>query len=80
MICFENAKWAYVVGTAIALKEKSKNAVEAANYIGEGLQSFCIPGSVADDRKVGIGHGELAARSCRGRYQDCSDGQQVKTS
>ncbi|MEE1151910.1 MAG: GGGtGRT protein, partial [Prevotella sp.] len=62
MICFENAKWAYVVGTAIALKEKAKNAVEAANYIGEGLQSFCIPGSVADDRKVGIGHGELAAR------------------
>ena len=62
MICFENAKWAYVVGSAIALKEKAKNAVEAANYIGEGLQSFCIPGSVADDRKVGIGHGELAAR------------------
>ena len=56
MICFENAKWAYVVGTAIALKEKAKDAVEAANYIGEGLQSFCIPGSVADDRKVGIGH------------------------
>ena len=62
MICFENAKWAYVVGTAIALKEQAKNAVEAAKYIGEGLQSFCIPGSVADDRKVGIGHGELAAR------------------
>lgn len=61
-ICFENAKWAYVVGTAIALKEKAKNAVEASQYIGEGLQSFCIPGSVADDRKVGIGHGELAAR------------------
>ena len=62
MICFENAKWAYVVGTAIALKEKAENAVKAAEYIGEGLQSFCIPGSVADDRKVGIGHGELAAR------------------
>ena len=62
MICFENAKWAYVVGTAIALKEKAKNAVEAAEYIGEGLQSFCIPGSVADDRKVGLGHGKLAAR------------------
>ena len=62
MICFENAKWAYVVGTAIALKEKAPNAVRAAEYIGEGLQSFCIPGSVADDRKVGIGHGELAAR------------------
>ena len=62
MICFENAKWAYVVGTAIALKEKAKNAVEAAKYIGEGLESFCIPGSVADDRKVGLGHGNLAAR------------------
>ena len=62
MICFENAKWAYVVGTAIALKEKAENAVKAAEYIGEGLQAFCIPGSVADDRKVGIGHGELAAR------------------
>ena len=62
MICFENAKWAYVVGTAIALKEKAKNAVEAAEYIGEGLQAFCVPGSVADDRKVGIGHGQLAAR------------------
>ena len=62
MICFENAKWAYVVGTAFALKEKAKNAVEAAEYIGEGLQAFCIPGSVADDRKVGIGHGKLAAR------------------
>ena len=62
MICFENAKWAYVVGTAIALKEKAKNAVEAAEYIGEGLQAFCVHGSVADDRKVGIGHGQLAAR------------------
>ena len=61
-ICFENAKWAYVVGSAIALKEGAKNAVEAAEYIGEGLQAFCIPGSVADDRKVGLGHGNLAAR------------------
>lgn len=61
-ICFENAKWAYVVGSAIALKEGAKSAVEAAEYIGEGLQSFCIPGSVADDRKVGVGHGNLAAR------------------
>ena len=59
MICFENAKWAYVVGTAIALKEKAKDAVEAAEYIGEGLQAFCIPGSVADQRKVGLGHGNL---------------------
>ena len=50
MICFENAKWAYVVGTAIALKEKAENAVKAAEYIGEGLQAFCIPGSVADTR------------------------------
>lgn len=61
-ICFENAKWAYVVGAAIAFKKGCKNAVEAAEAIGEGLQSFCIPGSVADDRKVGIGHGNLAAR------------------
>ena len=61
MICFENAKWAYVVGTAIALKEQAKNAVEAAEYIGEGLQAFCIPGSVAENRKVGLGHGNLGA-------------------
>ena len=65
MICFENAKWAYVVGTAIALKEGAKDAVEAANYIGEGLQSFCIKGSVADNRKVGLGHGNLAAMLLR---------------
>ena len=69
MICFENAKWAYVVGTAIALKEKAENAVKAAEYIGEGLQAFCIPGSVADDRKVGIGHGNLAARLLREETQ-----------
>ena len=62
MICFEDAKWAYVVGSAIALKEKAKDAVQAAEYIGEGLQAFCLPGSVADDRKVGLGHGKLAAR------------------
>ena len=65
-ICFENAKWAYVVGCAIALKEGEKtgdkSAVKAAENIGIGLQSFCIPGSVADDRKVGLGHGNLAAR------------------
>ena len=60
-ICFENAKWAYVVGSAIALKKGCKNAAEAAEAIGIGLQAFCIPGSVADDRKVGIGHGNLAA-------------------
>ena len=58
-ICFENAKWAYTVGCAIALKKGVKSAAEAAAAIGEGLQSFCIPGSVADQRKVGIGHGNL---------------------
>ena len=61
-ICFENAKWAYVVGAAIALKKGCANAADAAEAIGLGLQAFCIPGSVADDRKVGIGHGNLAAR------------------
>ncbi len=65
MICFENAKWAYVVGSAIAIKKGCKTAAEAAEAIGLGLQSFCIPGSVADDRKVGIGHGNLAARLLR---------------
>ena len=58
-ICFENAKWAYTVGCAIALKKGVKSAAEAAAAIGEGLQSFCIPGSVADTRKVGLGHGNL---------------------
>lgn len=61
-ICFENAKWAYVVGAAIAIKKNCKTAAEAAEAIGEGLQAFCIKGSVADDRKVGLGHGNLAAR------------------
>ena len=65
MICFENAKWAYVVGTAIAIKKGCTNAADAAEAIGIGLQAFCIPGSVADDRKVGIGHGNLAARLLR---------------
>ncbi|MDR2938120.1 MAG: GGGtGRT protein, partial [Prevotellaceae bacterium] len=64
-ICFENAKWAYVVGAAIAFKKGCKKAAEAAEAIGEGLQAFCIPGSVADDRKVGIGHGNLAAMLLR---------------
>ncbi len=64
-ICFENAKWAYVVGAAIAIKKNIKSAAEAAEAIGIGLQSFCIAGSVADDRKVGIGHGNLAARLLR---------------
>ena len=58
-ICFENACWAYTVGAAIAIKKGVKNANEISLCIGEGLQSFCIPGSVADDRKVGIGHGNL---------------------
>ena len=64
-ICFENAKWAYTVGCAIAIKKGCKNAAEAAEAIGLGLQAFCIPGSVADDRKVGIGHGNLAAMLLR---------------
>lgn len=58
-ICFENAKWAYTVGCAIAVKKGCKRAADAAAAIGEGLQSFCIPGSVADQRKVGLGHGNL---------------------
>ena len=58
-ICFENAKWAYTVGAAIAIKKNCRKAADAAAAIGEGLQSFCIPGSVADHRKVGLGHGNL---------------------
>ena len=58
-ICFENACWAYIVGAAIAIKKNCRKASEAAAAIGEGLQSFCIPGSVADTRKVGLGHGNL---------------------
>ena len=64
-IAFENAAWAYVVGAAIAIKKGCKKAAEAAEAIGEGLQSFCIPGSVAADRKVGLGHGNLAAMLLR---------------
>lgn len=60
-ICFENACWAYTVGAALAIKHNAKNAADAAKWIGVGLQSFCIPGSVADDRKVGLGHGNLGA-------------------
>ena len=60
-IAFENAVWAYTVGAAIAIKAGAKNAAEAAKYIGKGLQAFCIPGSVADQRKVGLGHGNLGA-------------------
>ena len=60
-IAFENAVWAYTVGAAIAIEAGAKNAAEAAEYIGKGLQAFCIPGSVADQRKVGLGHGNLGA-------------------
>ena len=58
-ICFENAKWAYTVGSAIAIKKGCKKAADAAAAIGIGLQAFCIPGSVAENRKVGLGHGNL---------------------
>ena len=60
-ICFENVRWAYCVGAAIAIKAGAKNAAEAAKLIGVGLQSFCLNGSVAEDRKVGLGHGNLGA-------------------
>ncbi len=64
-IAFENAVWAYTLGCAIALKEGAKNASEAAEKIGIGLQAFCVPGSVADQREVGLGHGNLAAMLLR---------------
>ena len=64
-IAFENAAWAYCLGAAIALKKGIKTAAEAAEAIGIGLQAFCIPGSVADDRKVGLGHGNLGAMLLR---------------
>ncbi len=64
-ICFENACWAYTVGAAIAIKDGVTKAADAAEKIGLGLQSFCIPGSVADDRKVGLGHGNLGAMLLR---------------
>ena len=64
-IAFENAGWAYTLGAAIAIKKGCKKAAEAAEAIGEGLQAFCIPGSVADDRKVGVGHGNLGAMLLR---------------
>ena len=64
-ICFENACWAYTVGAAIALKKGVQNAAEAAEAIGIGLQAFCIDGSVAEDRKVGLGHGNLGAMLLR---------------
>ena len=68
-ICFENAKWAYVVGAAIAIKKGCTDAADAAEAIGEGLQAFCVAGSGADGRKVGLGHGNLAARLLREETQ-----------
>jgi hypothetical protein len=64
-ICFENACWAYTLGAAIAIKKGEKKAVDIAATLGEGLQAFCIPGSVADHRQVGIGHGNLASMLLR---------------
>ena len=71
-ICFENACWAYTVGAAIALKSGVKTAAEAAKMIGVGLQSFCIDGSVAEDRKVGLGHGNLGAMLLNGLGKDAA--------
>lgn len=68
-ICFENACWAYTLGAALAIKKGNKKAVEVAETLGEGLQAFCIPGSVADNRKVGLGHGNLAAMLLREETQ-----------
>ena len=64
-ICFEDVCWAYVAGTAIAIKKGAVKAADAAEAIGIGLQAFCLPGSVAEDRKVGLGHGNLAAMLLR---------------
>ncbi len=64
-ICFENACWAYIVGSAIAIKKGQNKAVDIASTLGVGLQAFCIPGSVADSRQVGIGHGNLASMLLR---------------
>ena len=64
-ICFENAVWAYTLGAAIAIKKGCKTAEKAAEAIGLGLQAFCVPGSVADQRNVGVGHGNLAAMLLR---------------
>ncbi len=68
-IAFDNAVWAYTLGTAIALKKKAKNAVEAAELIGEGLQAFTVPGSVAEERAIGVGHGRLGAMLLRDETQ-----------
>ena len=78
-ICFENACWAYTVGAAIAIKKGCRKASEAAAAIGEGLQAFCIPGSVADTRKVGLGHGNLGKiLTVSVSWQDMSPSQQQK--
>ena len=83
-ICFENAKWAYTVGAAIAIKKGCTKAADAAAAIGEGLQSFCIPGSVADQRKVGLGHGNLGKMlleedtECSHSWLDTSHSQQLR--
>ena len=79
-ICFENACWAYTVGAAIAIKKGCRKAADAAAAIGEGLQSFCIPGSVADTRKVGLGHGNLGKRrlSASASWQVMSHSQQLR--
>ena len=83
-ICFENACWAYTVGAAIAIKKGCRKASEAAAAIGEGLQAFCIPGSVADTRKVGLGHGNLGKMlleedtDCFCSWRDMSPSQQQK--
>ena len=69
-IAFENAVWAYTLGAAIALKKGCKKAADAAEAIGIGLQAFCVPGSVADQREVGLGHGNLAAMLLR-EETDC---------
>ena len=60
-ICFDNACWAYILGAAVAIKKGETSAADVAVTLGEALQAFCIPGSVADDRKVGLGHGNLAS-------------------
>ena len=83
-ICFENACWAYIVGAAIAIKKDCRRAADAAAAIGEGLQAFCIPGSVADTRKVGLGHGNLGKMLLKKRlsvsasWPDMSPLQQLK--
>ncbi len=64
-ICFDNAVWAYTLGCAVAIKKNCKKAADAAEAIGIGLQAFCVPGSVAENRKVGLGHGNLAAKLLR---------------